>query len=178
MTSTTATGWDALQKRLDTVQKPVATFRLCQDSDLRDRYLDAKKEADEAARYLKSLDKDADREVRTMVEKQAAAAAAALKAVQPEYEQATITLRFTALERRQLEELQSRHPASEEDEAAGQDYAMDTFAPALIAAASLDGMPEDYARKCLDTWGPGDARDLWEAAWSVQQHRRADLGKG
>ena len=74
--------------------------------------------------------------------------------------------------------LQKQHPASEEEEASGQDWSMDTFAPALIAAASLDGMPTEYARKCLDTWAPGDARDLWQAAWSIQHQKRTDLGKG
>jgi hypothetical protein len=50
--------------------------------------------------------------------------------------------------------------------------------PALIAAASLDGMPEEAAARYLRTWIPSDARALWQAAWSVQHTQRTDLGKG
>jgi hypothetical protein len=176
MTSTST--WGALQKRLDGVKKPVSVFRLCEDSDLRDRYHAAKREAADAAEGVRQLPKDADPEVAVMVKTRAATAETELAQVQQQYDKACITLRFTALERKILEDLQNKHPASEEDEARGDDFAMDTFAPELIAAASLDGMPVDYARKCLDTWAPGDARDLWHAAWSIQQHRRTDLGKG
>lgn len=174
MTST----WDELAKQLDSIDKPVSTFKLCRDPEVRDRYLNAQQAATEADRYLKDLPKDTDADARAVLEKEARAAKTELAAARKAYDAHTITLRFTALERKQLEQLQQQHPASEQDEANGDDYAMDTFAPALIAAASLDGMPADAARRYLDTWAPGDARDLWQAAWHIQHTRRTDLGKG
>jgi hypothetical protein len=176
--TTTASGWDALAKRLDNVPKPIRTLHLCEDADVRDRYLEAKQTHEQAAAYLKQFPKDSDPEALALVQKQAKDAATELAAAKKAYDQATITLRFTALERGELEKLQNAHPATEQNEADGQDYAFDTFAPALIAAASLDGMPADYAAKALDAWAPSDARALWQAAWSIQHTQRTDLGKG
>jgi len=177
-TTTTANGWDALAQRLDNVKKPVQAFHLCDDVAVRDRYLTAKQEAEQADAYLKALAKDTDTEARALVEKQAKDAKAELAAAQKAYDAHTVTLRFTALERQQLEQLQNLHPASEEDEAKGNDFAFDEFAPALISAASLDGMPVDAARRYLDTWTPADAMALWRAAWNIQHQQRTDLGKG
>lgn len=174
------TSWDELAKQLDGLQKPISTFKLCKDPAVRERYLSAQKDADATALYLKQVPRDGtyDAEALAQLEKQAQDAKKELAAAQKAYDAKTITLRFTALERKQLELLQKQHPASEDDEARGEDYAMDTFAPALISAASLDGMPVEAARKYLDTWAPGDARDLWQAAWTIQHQKRTDLGKG
>jgi hypothetical protein len=175
---TTSSAWDEIAKQLDAIQKPVSTFRLCRDPEVRERYLNAQQAATEADRYLKELPKDADSEARALLEKETRQAKTELAAATKAYDAQTITLRFAALERRDLEQLQKAHPASEEDEANGDDWAMDTFAPALISAASLDGMPVEAARRYLDSWALGDARDLWQAAWAVQHTRRTDLGKG
>lgn len=178
MTSTTTSDWDALEKRLDNIKKPVRTFKLCDETDIRDRYLAATRKADETAVYLKSLSEDTDPDARTLVEQQDQAAKAELAAAAKAYNAHTITLRFTALEQQELEDLQNKHPASEEDEQRGNDFAFDTFAPALISAASLDGMPVQAAARYLKTWTSADARDLWNAAWSIQHTKRTDLGKG
>jgi len=170
--------WDALKKRLDKVKKPVSAFHLCEDPDIRDRYQAAKKAADRTAAYLKSLPDDTGADARALAQKRAMEAASELAAVDPEYQAATITLRFTALERAALEALQNAHPASEEEEAAGTAFAYDTFAPALISAASLDGMPVEDAAHFLNTWTAADAQALFNAAWSVQHTQRTDLGKG
>lgn len=177
MTSTTSS-WDALRKRLDSLKKPTTTFALCEDPDIRDRYLKAKRAAELAGNTLEQLPKTADKDARELLQKQVTAATTELDQAKQSYDAATVVLKFTALERAALEELQKKHPASEEDEANGEDFNFDGFAPELIAAASLDGMPVDDARHFLDTWTPADARDLWNAAWSVQQTRRTDLGKG
>jgi hypothetical protein len=89
-----------------------------------------------------------------------------------------VVLTFQALERGQLEKLLAKYPATEEDEEAGRDYHFDTFAPELIAAASTDGMPIEYATQALKTWSLGDSEDLWSVAWGVQRRKRTDLGKG
>lgn len=173
----TDNNWTTLQEQLDQIQKPHHTLRLCQDADVRSRYLKAKRDAEQIDAHLTGLGKDADPDARALLTKQAATAKTELAAAQKAYDQKTVKLRFTALERQELELLQKQHPATEQDEAIGDDYAMDTFAPALISAASLDGMPVDYARKCLNTWSPADAKDLWNAAWSIQHRQRTDLGK-
>lgn len=172
------TTWDALAKRLDRVKKPIRTFSLCDDPDIRDRYLAAKREADRADTYLQSLSPDADTQARALVEKQAKDAHTALAEAKKDYDAHTVTLRFQALEQQQLETLLAEHPPTEQDEADGAEFDSGTFMPALIAAASLDGMPVEAAARYLKTWTPVDARALWNAAWSVQHTQRTDLGKG
>lgn len=176
--TTTANTWDALAKRLDSIEKPVSTFRLCQDTDIRDRFLEAKYANEQAQGALKDLPKDADKDARAIYQREARQATAEFAEAKRAYDEHVIALRFTALERKDLEKLQKANPPSEDDEANGEEFAMDSFAPALISAASLDGMPIEAARKYLDTWAPGDARDLWNAAWSIQHQKRTDLGKG
>jgi hypothetical protein len=173
-----STTWDALEKRLNSVKKPIAVFRLCDDPDIRDRYLTAKREADQADTHLAGLPKTSDPADRTLLEEQAKTAKTALEAAQKAYDAHTIVLRFQGLERQKLEELLAKHPPSEKDEENGAEFAEDTFMPALIAAASLDGMPEEAAARFMRTWIPSDARALWQAAWSVQHTQRTDLGKG
>jgi hypothetical protein len=177
MTSTTSS-WDALEKRLDQVKKPVRTFKLCQDTDIRDRYREAEYDNEQAQKVLKDLPKDADADARAIYQAQVRSAAAELAAAKKAYDAEVIVLRFAALERKDLEKLQKDNPPSEAEESEGKDFAMDTFAPALIAAASLDGMPAAAAQKYLDTWHASDAAALWNAAWSIQHQQRTDLGKG
>lgn len=174
---TSSTPWDALEKRLNNIQKPVSVFRLCDDTDVRDRYLAAKRKSEQADTCLSGLSKDAEPEVRALAERQAAQAAADLKDAKKAYDAHTITLRFQGLERQELEKLLAKHPPTEQDEENGAEFHEPTFAPALIAAASLDGMPEAAAARYLQIWTPLDARALWNAAWSVQHTQRTDLGK-
>lgn len=176
MTSTTA--WETLQKRLDGIKLPTATFTLCEDPDLRATLLHAKAAHQQATDRLTTAGEDTDPEVKALLKKTADTTKQDLEAAQKAFDKASVTLRFTALPRKDLEALQKQHPPTEQDESDGQDFAMETFAPALIAAASVDGMPEEYARHCLDTWSTADATGLWRAAWSVQHTQRTDLGKG
>lgn len=169
--------WAATQKRLDGLKPAVARFTICDDLDLRSRLAQAKDEAADAENLLRNLTAD-DQPNRLLYEQRAETARTALAEAQKAFDAKAVVLRFTAIPRRELEELQSKHPASEQEEAEGADFAMETFAPALISAASLDGMPVDYAQHCLDTWSAADARGLWNAAWSIQHASRTDLGKG
>jgi hypothetical protein len=173
-----ATAWAEKQKRLDGMAKPTRELKLCDDPDVRDRYQAAKQVADRAQEYRDSLAKDADKDARALVEKQHKEAQAELNTAQAEYDAHTVVLTFQALERGQLEDLQAAHPATEEDEALGREFHFDTFAPELISAASVDGMPIEYAANAMKTWTLADSNDLWNAAWSVQQRKRTDLGKG
>jgi hypothetical protein len=175
MSSTT---WDALRKRLDSIKMPTATFTICEDPDVRQRLHRAKRDNDQAREQLATLTEDADMQVKVMFQTAAADAAKELADAQKAFDKTAVTLRFTALERKALEALQKEHPPTEKDEAEGQEWAMETFAPALIAAASLDHMPLEDAQLFLDTWPTADATGLWRAAWSVQHTQRTDLGKG
>lgn len=176
-TSKASPAWATVAKRLDALKPAVARFTICDDTELRARLNEAKAAADDADAALKSLGAG-DEPARPMFELRAKEASADLTEAQKAFDRAAIVLRFQALPRQELEALQSAHPASEKEEEAGEEYAMDTFAPALISAASLDGMPVEYARQCLDTWSAADAQALWRAAWNIQHQTRTDLGKG
>lgn len=177
MTSETPTAWDAIQKKLDVMPKPTQVLKLCADADIRDLYQITKAALANAEDHLRNLPKDFDKEARAQVLQQTKDARTAFLAAQGDYEQNTVTLTFKALERDQLKDLIAAHPPTEEDEAKGDEFNFDTFAPTLIAAASTDGMPLEYAQNAVKTWALSDSRDLWNAAWGVQQRRRTDLGK-
>jgi hypothetical protein len=168
--------WASVAKRLDGLKPAVARFTICDDLELRNRLTEAHAAAADADATLKSLAPDDT--ARGVFQLRAKEAAADLAAAQQAFDKAAIVLRFKALPRQELETLQNAHPASETEEAEGAEYAMESFAPALIAAASVDGMPIEYARQCLDTWSAADAQALWRAAWNVQHATRTDLGKG
>lgn len=174
----TSSGWNALEKRLSGIKKPTKTLRMCDDPDLHDRYLAARQNAERAQEYLDALPKDTDDDTRALVVKRHAEAQAVCDAIRKEYDAHTVTLTFRALERDHLEKLRAAHPATEEDEALGRDFNFDTFAPELISAASVDGMPLEYASNAMKTWSLADSEDLWNAAWAVQRRKRTDLGKG
>jgi hypothetical protein len=169
--------WDDIQKRLDTLEPAVSKFTICDDPALRTRLAGAKADLADAEEALRSITMD-DEPSRTLFTQRVETARTEREQAQAAFAERAVTLTFRALERKALEALQAKHPAGEEDEDKGDDFAMDTFAPALIAAASVEGMPVDYARKCLDTWSAADAQDLWRAAWGVQHQKRTDLGKG
>ncbi|WP_329474247.1 hypothetical protein OIE75_40765 (plasmid) [Streptomyces sp. NBC_01723] len=178
MTSST---WASLEEQLEQIERPTSAFKLCRKPDVRERYLAAQRDFEQAAGRLKQIkgsEQVIDVDTLAAFEKQHKDAKTELTAAQKAYDACTVVLRFTALERKELEKLQNQHPASEEEEEKGEGFAMDTFAPALISAASLDGMPVEKARQYLDTWSTADAGDLWRAAWSIQHQRRTDLGKG
>lgn len=172
----TSTAWDAIQKRLDAMPKPTQTLRLCADPDVRDRYRTARQAAARAEDYEKSLPKDLDKDTLALAKKQTRETQAELKTATEAYEAATVTLTFHALERGRLEALINEHPPLE-DEEHNAEFHVDTFAPALIAAASADGMPIEYAQQAMQAWPLDDWKALWGAAWSVQQRKRSDLGK-
>ena len=176
MTSTTST-WADKQKRLDAMPRATATLRLYDDPSVRDRYQAAKKAAERAAEYLASLPQDADKDARALVQNQVKEANTTLEAATQERDAHSEVLTFQALERGHLEALVAQHPATEEDEERGTEFHHDTFAPALIAAASVDGMPLEYAAQALKSWSLQDSNDLWTTAWGVQRQKRTDLGK-
>ncbi|MFD7639581.1 hypothetical protein ACFV4P_02915 [Kitasatospora sp. NPDC059795] len=100
---------------------------------------------------------------------------------------ATVEVTFRALPRPVWETLLREHAPTEEQADKGMDYNVETFPAALLAAshverdgtgAEVDGMSEDDAQVLLDEWSDADAKVLFTGAMFVNQHTRADLGKG
>jgi hypothetical protein len=176
MTSTT-TSWAEKKKRLDALKRPEQPFTICEDPAVRERRNRAKAAHQKAVDALADLPVEAEEE-RPLFESRVKTTKTELTAAQKAFDAVSVTLTFTALERAALDELMAKHPANEEQEADGEEFAMDTFAPALVSAASVDGMPVDAAQQYLNTWSTADARALFNAAWSVQHQQRTDLGKG
>ncbi|MFC8449492.1 hypothetical protein [Kitasatospora sp. NPDC057223] len=100
---------------------------------------------------------------------------------------ATVRLTFRALPRPAWEALLREHTPTEEQADKGMDYDVESFPAALIAAshverdesgAEVEGMTAADAQTLLDEWSDADAKVLFTGAMLVNQHTRADLGKG
>ncbi|MDH6624420.1 hypothetical protein M2271_002222 [Streptomyces sp. LBL] len=164
--------WVAKMERLRRRARPQNKLRICDDDQLRQRFEDAEQAA-RRARFLAEANPDDERAARSAGE-----AAAVLEAARAALDDASDFLTFLALPRPVLEELIAQHPPTEQQAEEGSVFNPDTFPSALIAAASFDGMSQDEAAELLATWSAPDAGLLWEAAWSVQQESRVELGKG
>lgn len=71
-------------------------------------------------------------------------------------EQQEVTLTFQAIGAQNYDKLVSKHPPTQTQRVDGASFNMDTFAPALIAACSVE--PE---------LSPADAKEIWESEeWS------------
>lgn len=99
-----------------------------------------------------------------------------LEAAEADLAQHRVTLRFRALPRDVYEALQAAHPPTKEQEANGEAYNVDTFAPALIAATSVDGMTEAEATELLTSWNQAEAGALFGTAVAVNTVTRVSLG--
>ncbi|MEU8919515.1 hypothetical protein AB0D10_01090 [Kitasatospora sp. NPDC048545] len=100
---------------------------------------------------------------------------------------ATVEVTFRALPRPAWEALLAEHTPTEEQADKGMDYNVLTFPAALIAAShverdtagvEVEGMSAADAQTLLDEWSDSDAKVLFTGAMLVNQHTRADLGKG
>jgi hypothetical protein len=163
--------WAAKMERLRSRQLAETVFVICDDQEVRTRYQRAQRAVDLAQAYAKDHPDEPD--ASSDLEK----AARERDEAKTAYDQVAIPLRFRALPRAALEALYKQHQASETDADEGKQWA-DSFYPALIAAASVDGMSEDDARELLSTWSLAEANAMFNAAYSVQDTTRADLGKG
>jgi hypothetical protein len=164
--------WAATRERLAARVRPTAKMTICDDHTVKETLA----RAQYASRVAQSALEDQD-----TPETQAAAdtATRALEAAQAAFDETAIVLRFQALERPVLEQLKKDHPPTEEQAEEGFVFNVDTFAPVLIAAASLDGITETDARDYLDTWSEAEAVTLWNTAYGVQgDASRLDVGKG
>ena len=90
-------------------------------------------------------------------------------------DQPPVTLTFRALPRPDYERLQAAHPPSDADRAQGKAYNVETFAPALLAASSTDGMTLTDAEDICRTWNLAEVSMLFGAAVSVNETARVTL---
>lgn len=65
-----------------------------------------------------------------------------------------VTLKYQAIGMRAYDRLVAKHPPKPEQRAEGSSFDMDTFAPALIAACSVD--PEITPQQAKDIWNSDD----------------------
>ncbi|MFC8008654.1 hypothetical protein [Streptomyces cinereoruber] len=160
------------RERLLARQRPTLTMTICDD-------LQAKTDLETARYTLRRIKGEAaDDPKNTALADAVSAAERDVQVAQEAFDAAAIVLRFEALPRPAFEDLKKKHPPTEAQAEDGFDINIDTFAPELIAAASLDDLTVDDARTFLDTWAEGEASLLFNTAWSVQNETRADVGKG
>lgn len=163
--------WAAKMARLRGRQLAETVFTVCDDQDVRERYQRAQRTYEVASQYTKAHPDDIEAAAdltQAITERDEAKTA---------YDQIAIPLRFRALPRQALEALYEQHKPSETESEEGKRWA-DSFPAALIAAASVDGMTEQDAQELLDTWSLAEADAMFNAAYSIQNTTRADLGKG
>ncbi|MDQ8707867.1 hypothetical protein RCO28_36175 [Streptomyces sp. LHD-70] len=161
--------WAAKMRRLRGRPRPEHVLRICDDEQIRQEVTLAEDVADRARRLADSALGD------TELARKAAVLSKAHESAQQKLKDVSIELTFRALPRPALEELITRHPATEEQAAEGAAFNPDTFPAALVSAASVDGMSEAEAQELLGSWSAPDANSLWEAAWQVQQVSRTDV---
>lgn len=167
--------WAATRERLRN-RKPVkAVLRVCDDDSLKAARDDAARAHRMAAAQVENEATGAGRE---RAQKVLDAAEKALADAQRAVDAATIALTFQSLPRTEFEDLIKAHPPTEEQAEDGDVWNIDTFAPALVAASSVDGMAVEDAQFFIAEWSAAEARSLFDAALGVQQTNRMDLGKG
>ncbi|MEU9703106.1 hypothetical protein [Streptomyces sp. NPDC047981] len=171
-TPKTAPAPPSARERLLARQRPTLKMTICDDLQLK---------ADlEAARYaLRRIKGEAaDDPDNANLKVAVAVAEQDVAEAQAAFDAAAIVLRFEALPRPAFEALKKAHRPTEAQSEDGFEVNIDTLAPELVAAASLDGLTVDDARTFLDTWAEGEAALLFNTAWGVQNETRADVGKG
>lgn len=164
--------WAQSLERLRNRQRPTATLTICDDQDLKDRLA-----------YAKQIERRAQTQADTNPDSADATALLAeaqtkLAEAQAAYDQEVIVLRFQALKRADFETLKAAHPPTEEQADEGESVNVETLAPVLISAASLDGITVEQAAEFLEEWAASEAAELFHTAWDIQLHSRQDLGKG
>jgi hypothetical protein len=164
--------WSATRARLAARQRPVLKLTACDDHAVKQR-LEAAQYAHRNAQAAAAADPSD-----TALQKALRAADRELKTAQRAFDDAAIVLRFQALRRPDFEALKKAHPATEEQAERGMAFNPETLGPELIAASSLDGITIDDAQEYLTEWGEGEAAQLFDAAWLVQNETRTGTGKG
>jgi hypothetical protein len=139
--------WQAKLAKLE-AKKPIRrSVKIVLDYDVEQAVVDAQTEVLRRENTLLRAQGDAEsapedeasKEAVTDAETALEAAKAALEETQTALDEVTVELTFQALPRRAFEKLISENPPTDEARKEGEQYNVDTFVPALIAACSVDG---------------------------------------
>ncbi|KQP81570.1 hypothetical protein [Aeromicrobium sp. Leaf291] len=101
-----------------------------------------------------------------------------LTLAQKKRDEGTVRIYLRGLGSDVYDALVSEHPPTDADRAKGRDYALATFAPALVAACSLDDMTEEDAADLIASLSQGESSLLFATAVEVNQVAQVSLGKG
>ncbi|MFJ2780292.1 hypothetical protein [Kitasatospora sp. NPDC087315] len=166
--------WTATLERLRNRKLATTPLRLWDDIGLKQAFNGIQERAAKAALMAAA---NPDSESHRIV---ADTAAAELANATVGADKVSTVLTFRALPGETFTDLVKAHPPTPEqaDQAPNSEWNAETFPPALIAAANVDGITEDQAIEFLATWGHADRLALFDAALTPQTERRADLGKG
>ncbi|MFF8840582.1 hypothetical protein [Streptomyces sp. NPDC015130] len=156
--------WAAKLERLRARKPATQTLTICDDATVRQNLAQAKTEHDTAVAYGN--------------EDSQKTTAQALEAAQAAFDEAAIVLTFQALPSPAFQALKEAHPPTEKQAEDDQAINLDTIGPELVSQSSLDGLTPEDAAHFLESWGTGEATQLFMTAWNVQNHVRSDLGKG
>jgi hypothetical protein len=164
--------WTATREKLRNRNRPTSVLTICDDPDV-------KKALDEARFVVRRVESD----LKTDPGSQALTAdldtaKSDLETAQAAFDDIAIRLTFQALRRADFEDLQRRHPPTEEQADEGYAFNVEALGPELVAQSSLDGITVDDAKTYLSEWAEGEASALFNTAFSVQTNVRMDLGKG
>ncbi|MEU6925460.1 hypothetical protein [Streptomyces sp. NPDC046631] len=164
--------WAATRERLLSRTRPTVHLTICDNHGA--------KESLAEARFVHQQAQDAaDRNPENEAAKATLRSATTrLAKAQTAVDEASVVLRFQALDRKTYKELQAAHPPTEDQAEDGYAFNLDTLGPVLVAASSLDGITEEDAAQFLDDWSQAEAETLLNAAFGVQREERMDLGKG
>ncbi|MEU5383219.1 hypothetical protein [Kitasatospora cineracea] len=184
--------WRAKMARLRARRLPERTVSICDDDTAKLAVTDAQLKLAKArseARTSATSQGVEHGQVDAYVEAhpQVVIARSFLATAEQELADVTVELTFRALPRPVWEALLAEHAPTEEQADKGMDYNVESFPAALIAAshierdangAEVEGMSVADAQLLLDEWSDSDAKVLFTGAMLVNQHTRADLGKG
>lgn len=162
--------WAAKMQKLRDRQLAETEFVICDDVAIKTRYDRAVRAQQTAQALLKATSSDD-----TEAQNDADAADTELAQAKTVYDEASIAIRFRALQA--LEALYKAHKPSEQQIEDGEEWGAGFYA-ALISASSVDGMSEVDAQELLDSWSLAEANAMFNAAMGVQNTTRSDLGKG
>jgi hypothetical protein len=104
------------------------------------------------------------------------AAKAALEETQTALDEVTVELTFQALPRRAFEKLISENPPTDEARKEGEQYNVDTFVPALIAACSVDGLTLEDVERLIEQWNVAEVGSVFALCRTVNETARVSLG--
>lgn len=170
--------WAATRARLKDRKPLQRTLRICDDQDLKDAVETAARDQRLAAAALENAKFLRDKAETSLATARLADADEALTAATEAADAATIVLTFRALPRREYEDLVKEHPPTEEQAEEGDDLNLETFGPAIVSAASVDGMTLEDAQDYMANWSEAEATALFNAAFQIQRTSRMELGKG